>query len=152
MLSASLILSLHCCWAWLPSSSFLSSDLNHSIAFDLKTLRSEEWGLPSHCLFFFFLLLPCYVLILAFCTAEWVLCWTVAGCFTRSRLGFYGFFFFGYRWCNRICFMFFVDGSWQVFFFFFLVIGVIWFFIFFLMFFMGGSWQASSWLGWACFC
>ena len=32
-------------------------------------------------------------------------------------------FFFGYR-CNRICFMFFV----------------------------GGSWQASSWLGWACFC
>ena len=57
----------------------------------------------------------------------------MAGCFTRSRLGFYGFFFFviggvigfvlcflwmglgkffffGYR-CNRICFVFFVGGS-----------------------------------------
>ena len=150
MLSTSLILSLHCCWAWLPSSSFLSSDLNHSIAFDLKTLRSEEWGLPSHCLFFFFFavavlrfdfgilhgrmsfMLDCGWMFHTFTFGLlWFFFFVIGGvvgfvlCFLWMGLG--KFFFFGYR-CNMI------------------------FFFFFLMFFMGWSWQASSWLGWACFC
>ena len=43
--------------------------------------------------------------------------------FHTFTFGLLWFFFFCYRWCNRICFMFFVDGSWQVFF--FLVICVI---------------------------
>ena len=75
----------------------------------------------------------------------------MAGCFTRSRLGFYGFFFFviGGVIGFVLCFLWMGLGK---FFFFFFGYRCNMIFYFFLMFFMGGSWQASSWLGWACFC
>ena len=65
---------------------------------------------------------------------------SVAGCFSVSRLALqlFFFFFFGVKptfFCLFVCLFVCYMCNWICF-----------------MFFMGGSWQASSWLGLACFC